>query len=144
MKVIYTNNIPEKRAQDVCYRTEFINVIDSATSVDVDDDFPNAQAIRDAYSHLSGSANQDITDNSLVPVEQFDAIAEKLAKAEDELATTKGEFIAFQNDVEAMQKRITELESAKGNLDEQTDKPSDQTETAEKPKRATKPKQEGE
>ncbi|MDQ1207269.1 hypothetical protein QE380_000192 [Acinetobacter baylyi] len=144
MKVIYTNEIPEKRALGVCYRTEFINVIDSATSVDVDDDFPNAQAIRDAYSHLSGSAYEDITDNSLVPVEQFDAIAEKLAKAEDDLATAKGESIAFQNDLEAMQKRIAELDSVKDNADEQSDRTNDQTETTEKPKRASKPKPEGE
>ena len=144
MKVIYTNEIPEQRDQNACYRTAFMGLIGDATIVEVDDDFPNAEAIRDAYSHLNGSDNQDLTNNSLVPVEQLDAIAEKLAKAEDDLATAKGEFIAFQNDVEAMKKRIAELEPAKDNSNESPDKSSDEVETAEKPKRAAKPKQEGE
>ncbi|ELX05531.1 HeH/LEM domain-containing protein [Acinetobacter baumannii] len=35
----------------------------------------------------------------------------KIAELEQQLATVKGEFIAFQNDPEAMKARIAELES---------------------------------
>lgn len=35
----------------------------------------------------------------------------KIAELEEQLATVKGEFIAFQNDPEAMKARIAELES---------------------------------
>lgn len=58
------------------------------------------------------SSNAELVENTLVPLEQFDAIAEKLAKTEDELADFKATFIAFQNDVPAMEDRITELKSA--------------------------------
>ena len=47
---------------------------------------------------------------ALVPVEQFDALASKLAETEDQLATSQGEFIAFQNNVGAMKARIAELQ----------------------------------
>ena len=38
----------------------------------------------------------------------------KIAELEEQLATVKGEFIAFQNDTEAMKARIAELESGEG------------------------------
>ncbi|MFL9533476.1 HeH/LEM domain protein [Acinetobacter baumannii] len=40
-----------------------------------------------------------------------------ILSAEEQLATVKGEFIAFQNDPEAMKARIAELESGKGTTD---------------------------
>lgn len=59
----------------------------------------------------SSSVGQNsIPDGTLIPVEQFDTLAEKLAFTEDQLATSQGEFIAFQNDVGAMKARIAELE----------------------------------
>lgn len=67
----------------------------------------------------SGSVGADpIPDSALIPVEQFDALTEKLAATEDQLATSQGEFIAFQNDVAAMKARIAELEpiSTLGNV----------------------------
>lgn len=70
-------------------------------------------------SFASGSVSAGaISDRALIPVEQFDALAEKLAFTEDQLATSQGEFIAFQNDVAAMKARIAELEpiSALGNV----------------------------
>ncbi len=39
----------------------------------------------------------------------------KVTELEEQLATLKGEFIAFQNDPEAMKIRIAELESSEGN-----------------------------
>lgn len=47
----------------------------------------------------------------LVPTEQFDAVALDLTNTKEQLATAQGEFIAFKNDVTAMQARITELQS---------------------------------
>ena len=50
--------------------------------------------------------------------DRFDALAEKLAFTEDQLITSQGEFIAFQNDVAAMKARVAELEpiGALGNV----------------------------
>lgn len=39
----------------------------------------------------------------------------KVTEIEEQLAMLKGEFIAFQNDPEAMKARIAELESGEGN-----------------------------
>lgn len=47
----------------------------------------------------------------LVPVEQFDAVALDLTNTKEQLAIVQGEFIAFKNDVGAMQARIAELQS---------------------------------
>lgn len=47
----------------------------------------------------------------LVPTEQFDAVALDLTNTKEQLATAKGEFIAFKNDAAAMQARIAELQS---------------------------------
>lgn len=124
VKVIYTNIIPENREHNACYRTSFLGVIGEASFVHVDDDFPNADEIRNAYSHLNGSVEPNFNEDSLVPVEQFDAVVAKLKEleqailsAEEQLATVKGEFIAFQNDPEAMKARIAELEAGKGTPD---------------------------
>ncbi|WP_228268666.1 hypothetical protein [Acinetobacter soli] len=48
--------------------------------------------------------------DALITVDQFNAVAIKLAETEDQLKTSQGEFIAFQNDVAAMKARIVELE----------------------------------
>ena len=47
----------------------------------------------------------------LVPVEQFDAVALDLTNTKEQLVIVQGEFIAFKNDVGAMQACITELQS---------------------------------
>ena len=47
----------------------------------------------------------------LVPLEQFDAVALDLTNTKEQLAIVQGEFIAFKNDVGAMQARIAELQS---------------------------------
>ncbi|MPS60577.1 MAG: HeH/LEM domain protein [Acinetobacter sp.] len=124
MKVIYTNTIPENRDHNACYRTSFLGVIGEASLVHVEDDFPNADEVREAYSHLGEMTEQTFTEGTLVPVEQFDAVAAKLTEsqqailsAEEQLATVKGEFIAFQNNIEAMKDRIAELEAGKGTPD---------------------------
>ncbi|MDV7555695.1 HeH/LEM domain-containing protein [Acinetobacter baumannii] len=49
-----------------------------------------------------------------------------ILSAEEQLATVKGEFIAFQNDTEAMKARIAELEAGEGGqTPEDGQKPSD-------------------
>lgn len=60
------------------------------------------------------SEGTEVTNDALVPVEQFDVVTEKLAQTEEELAVVKGEFIAFKNDIEAMKARIEEIDSGKG------------------------------
>lgn len=124
MKVIYTNTIPENRDHNACYRTSFLGVIGEASLVHVEDDFPNADDVREAYSHLGEMTEQTFTEGTLVPVEQFDAVVAKLTEseqailsAEEQHATVKGEFIAFQNNPEAMKARIAELEAGKGTPD---------------------------
>ena len=59
------------------------------------------QHIGEAYS---------VDSATLVPVEQFDTLASKLAETEDQLATSQSEFIAFQNNIGAMKARIAELQ----------------------------------
>ncbi len=58
--------------------------------------------------HISQAYSIDSA--ALVPVEQFDTLASKLAETEDQLATSQGEFIAFQNNIGAMKARIAELQ----------------------------------
>lgn len=124
VKVIYTNTIPENRDHNACYRTSFLGVIGEASLVHVEDDFPNADEVREAYSHLGEMTEHTFTEGTLVPVEQFDAVVAKLTESEqarlsveEQLAIVKGEFIAFQNDPEAMKARIAELEAGKGTSD---------------------------
>ncbi|WP_336962571.1 HeH/LEM domain-containing protein [Acinetobacter pittii] len=45
----------------------------------------------------------------------------KIAELEEQLATVKGEFIAFQNDPEVMKARIAELESGVGDQNSEGD-----------------------
>ena len=85
-----------------------------------DDEDHEAELIADDWVQYSDlpeqSENQhigqaySIDSAALVPVEQFDALASKLAETEDQLATSQGEFIAFQNNVGAMKARIAELQ----------------------------------
>lgn len=58
--------------------------------------------------HISQAHSIDSA--ALVPVEQFDTLASKLTETEDQLATSQGEFIAFQNNIGAMKARIAELQ----------------------------------
>lgn len=45
----------------------------------------------------------------------------KVTELEEQLATLKGEFIAFQNDPDAMKARIAELESGEGDQNSEGD-----------------------
>ncbi|MEO4064583.1 MULTISPECIES: HeH/LEM domain protein [Gammaproteobacteria] len=62
MKVIYTNNIPLIRDPSVCYRNDFIGVIGNATAVEVDDDFPDAEIIKQAYGRLAIPLEEEAAD----------------------------------------------------------------------------------
>lgn len=52
----------------------------------------------------------EVTNDVLVPVEQFDELANKLIISEEQLLKAKEELMAFKNDVPAMQARIAELQ----------------------------------
>ncbi|MFW1763705.1 hypothetical protein [Acinetobacter calcoaceticus] len=54
--------------------------------------------------------DDEVTNDALVPVEQFDELANKLVISEEQLLTAKEELMAFKNDVPAMQERIAELQ----------------------------------
>ncbi|MEJ5137733.1 MULTISPECIES: hypothetical protein [Acinetobacter] len=131
MKVIYTNTIPENQQLNVCYRTSFLGVISAATSVEVDDEFPNAEAVKQAYAFLNAQAlsvqvNVGITPELQAVVDEAKAECRKVVaerdEALDQLQTSKGEFIAFQNNIEAMKARITELEANADKTDEEKPK----------------------
>ena len=89
-------------------------------TVIADDEDHEAELIADGWIEYGDlpeqSENQhigqaySIDSAALVPVEQFDALASKLAETEDQLATSQGEFIAFQNNIGAMKARIAELQ----------------------------------
>ncbi len=89
-------------------------------TVIADDEEREAELLADDWVQYSDlpeqSENQhvgevySINSAALVPVEQFDDLASKLAETEDQLATSQGEFIAFQNNVGAMKARIAELQ----------------------------------
>ena len=89
-------------------------------TVIADDEDHEAELTADGWSQYGDlpeqSENQHIgeaysTDSAaLIPVEQFDALASKLTETEDQLATSQGEFIAFQNNIGAMKARIAELQ----------------------------------
>ncbi|WP_049063754.1 hypothetical protein [Acinetobacter seifertii] len=48
----------------------------------------------------SADEKEEVDLSSFVPVEQFDAVAKKLAETEDQLATAKGEYISKINDLQ--------------------------------------------
>ena len=89
-------------------------------TVIADDEDHESELVADGwvgYSDLpEQSENQHIGEahsidsSALVPVEQFDDLASKLSETEDQLATSQGEFIAFQNNIGAMKARIAELQ----------------------------------
>ncbi|HAV3776732.1 hypothetical protein RFH95_11330 [Acinetobacter nosocomialis] len=56
------------------------------------------------------TVDDEVTNDALVPVEQFDELANKLVISEEQLLTAKEELMAFKNDVPAMQARIAELQ----------------------------------
>lgn len=144
MKVIYTNTIPENRDHTACYRTSFLGVIGEASNVHVEDDFPNAEMIKQAYGHLVGLPEKEPSDESsfsdLKLQERLDVALEKIEVVEaenarlkgeleeviaektallidDQIATAKGELASFKNNIPAMQARIAELEAGKGTPD---------------------------
>ena len=89
-------------------------------TVIADDEDHEAELIADGWADYGELPEQSenqytgqahpIDSAAMVPVEQFDALAEKLAETEEQLATSQGEFIAFQNNVGAMKARIAELQ----------------------------------
>lgn len=54
---------------------------------------------------------QKITNDGFIPLEQFDAVALDLENTKDQLATAQGEYVAFQNNIDAMLARIEELKN---------------------------------
>lgn len=101
-KMLYKGNQEE-------YQTVIADDEDHEAELIADDWIQYGDLPEQSENQHIGEAHS-IDSAALVPVEQFDALASKLAETEDQLATSQGEFIAFQNNVGAMKARIAELQ----------------------------------
>ena len=91
------------------YQTVIADDEDHEAELIADDWIQYGDLPEQSENHHIGEA-YSIDSTTLVPVEQFDALALKVAETEDQLATSQGEFIAFQNNIGAMKARIAELQ----------------------------------
>ena len=91
------------------YQTIIANDEDHEAELIADDWIQYGELPEQSENQYTGQAHP-IDSAAMVPVEQFDALAEKLAETEEQLATSQGEFIAFQNNVGAMKACIAELQ----------------------------------
>ncbi|MCG9515164.1 HeH/LEM domain protein [Acinetobacter pittii] len=121
MKVIYTNTLPENRDHNACYRTSFLGVIGEASYVHVEDDFPDAEMIKQAYGHLAVPKEYEaLAAGSIGDLKLQKRLDEALGQVEvleAENTRLEGELASFKNDIPAMQARIAEIEAGKGTPD---------------------------
>lgn len=110
MKVIYTNTLPSKPVAGVCYRTAFMGVISGATSIEIDEDFPDADLVDQAYAFLdTQSVLVDIGDLSAtqVPLSSMKLEIEELQTANTNLTTDLQNALDAKDQVQA---KLTETE----------------------------------
>lgn len=121
MKVIYTNTLPLKPEAGVCYRTTFMGVISGVTSIEIDDDFPNADLVDQAYAFLDTQPVSTATQVGLSPelqqaLDDAKADCEKLqAENTDLISDLKAALDAkdqLQAENTALKTKIAELEKA--------------------------------
>lgn len=135
MKIIYTANIPEVRKQDACYRDSFLGVISGATSIEIDDDFPDADLVDRAYAFLGAQPLTATVSVGLTPelqaildeakaeyekiqAENADLISDLKAAldAKDQfqakLTETEGQLSAVQAENTELKAKVTEFEKA--------------------------------
>ena len=99
MKVVYTENIPKHPDPNVCYRSSFLGVIGGVTSVEVDEDFPNAGLVDQAYAFLDNQPkNQAVSLNVGITPELQTSLDE--AKAECEKVVAENTELTEQLDKE--------------------------------------------
>lgn len=132
MKVVYTENIPKHPDPNVCYRSSFLGVIGGATSVEVDEDFPDADLVDQAYAFLDNqpksqtvSLNVGITPELQASLDEAKAECEKVVaentdlteqldkerEAIKKLASENDELKAKVKELEAKAKKLTAAEA---------------------------------
>ena len=132
MKVVYTENIPKHPDPNVCYRSSFLGVIGDATSVEVDDDFSDADLVDKAYAFLGNqpksqtvSLNVGITPELQASLDEAKAECEKVVaentdlteqldkerEAVKKLASENDELKAKVKELEAKAKKLTAAEA---------------------------------
>lgn len=109
MKIIYTANIPEVRKQDACYRDSFLGVISGATSIEIDDDFPDADLVDQAYAFLGAQPLTATVSVGLTPelqavLDEAKAECEKVVAENDAL---KAQVVTLQADLDTSRSELT-------------------------------------
>lgn len=112
MKIIYTANIPEVRKQDACYRDSFLGVISGATSIEIDDDFPDADLVDQAYAFLGAQPLTATVSVGLTPELQaiLDEAKAECEKIQAENADLISDLKAALDAKDQFQAKLTEIE----------------------------------
>ena len=112
MKIIYTANIPEVRKQDACYRDSFLGVISGATSIEIDDDFPDADLVDQAYAFLGAQPLTATVSVGLTPELQaiLDEAKAECEKIQAENADLISDLEAALDAKDQFQAKLTETE----------------------------------
>ncbi len=119
MKVVYTENIPKHPEPGVCYRSSFLGVIGGVTSVEVDDDFPNADLVDQAYAFLDNQPNSQTASLNVGITPELQASLDE-AKAESEKVVAENTDLTEQLDKErkAVKKLTSENDDLKAKVKE--------------------------
>ncbi|OTG79066.1 hypothetical protein B9T31_17355 [Acinetobacter sp. ANC 4558] len=133
MKVIYTNDIPTIRLPDACYRTTFLGPIVGATSVEIDEDFPDADLVEEAYGYLALQQTSIISDQTTliedhekliaeneqlqarlkesVPQGVYDEVCQERTRLEQEIVGIKNDLEKVTAERDALKSQVLELEA---------------------------------
>lgn len=149
MKVVYTENIPKHPDPDVCYRSSFLGVIGGATSVEVDEDFPDADLVDQAYAFLDNQPkSQSVSLNVGITPELQASLDEAKAECEKVVAENTDLTEQLNKEREAVKKLTSENDDLKAKVKEleaKTKKPSaaeaKAAKAAEEAKEADQPKE---
>lgn len=119
MKVVYTENIPKHPDPNVCYRSSFLGVIGGATSVEVDEDFPDADLVDKAYAFLNNQPKSQTVSLNVGITPELQASLDE-AKAEYEKVVAENTDLTEQLDKEreAIKKLTSENDELKAKVKE--------------------------
>lgn len=119
MKVIYTKNIPKRPDPNICYRSSFLGVIGGVTSVEVDEDFPDADLVDQVYAFLDNQPKSQTVSQSVGMTPELQASLDE-AKAECEKVVAENTDLTEQLDKEhdAVKKLISENDDLKAKVKE--------------------------
>lgn len=149
MKVVYTENIPKHPDPNVCYRSSFLGVIGGATSVEVDEDFPDADLVDQAYAFLDNQTkNQVVSQGAGVSSELQASLDEAKAECEKVVAENTDLTEQLDKEREAVKKLKSENDELKAKVKELEAKAkkltaaeAKATKAAEEAKEADQPKE---